>query len=463
MPNDWAPARSDTPKSLRTLRGLPALPGMVLLWFSPRHIGVRLAAAGWRAAIAAHLLGLILGIGVILWHELLPMNNPVPVQQIVPGFAIGRELPVPQASWPEYLRGPFAAIAVILHAGSGPGGNIATLILLLAGLETAVVVLAVALMPFAAAGEPAGGLFGRCVRLTWWSTTMLIPLGIGWVLESRWQRVLGVPGWWDPVDYAALSLLAVWWLTVWLRSGYRYAGPPDGPAWQPRIPRCEKCGYEIVGLPTSTNCPECAQPVVDSLPDRRSPPAFALAKSPTGAIRAFWPTVRAAASDRTFFDRLAVSRGHTKARTFLLTTGVLNAAIVLLGTVTMQRVFMDESASIDLAAYGVVASCCWLVGQVLVAGLLSATLAIISRRQVQPVAVGVSYALCCTLAITSGAVVLVLSCGLVGPAMDISTTWAEYMLAGLFLSLGPACFVVGVILTIRCVLRMLRQSRFANA
>lgn len=32
---------------------------------------------------------------------------------------------------------------------------------------------------------------------------------------------------------------------------------------------CERCGYSIEGLPASTNCPECAEPVAASLPESR--------------------------------------------------------------------------------------------------------------------------------------------------------------------------------------------------
>jgi len=115
-----------------------------------------------------------------------------------------------------------------------------------------------------------GWLFGRCLRLSWWSTTILIAVGVVWMLASR-------AGGWSPLarggqvhQLAIGSAGAIWWLMVLLRSGCRYSGPADGPGWQPRRPRCEGCGYPIVGLPTSSNCPECGRAVAESLSGMRS-------------------------------------------------------------------------------------------------------------------------------------------------------------------------------------------------
>jgi hypothetical protein len=433
---------------------------MIPLWFSPKRVGASLAASGWRAAIAAHIATLAVGWGLILWAETYFMPNLFAARRSVLWVEVG----APQMTWSECLRGPLAAWASGLHgATAGPGGWTQPL-LTFAGIEVGAVLLAVAMMPFAAAGERTRRLFGRCLRLAWWSTTMMILLGIGWLLDPLWRRLLALPDEWHPVDFAGLGLFGVWWLVVLLRSGYRYVGPAEGPAWQARTPRCEKCGYEIVGLPLTTNCPECGRPVKESLPERRTVPAFAAAKTWADSVRAFWPTVRAAVTDQTFFDRLAVRRGHVPARTLFLLVCVLNAVIVFLGLLAFQWFFGDRLASANRLAYATAAACSWFVAQVLLGGFSASLLALVTRRTMQPVAVGFFYALCPTVLITAGPAVLVWSCGLVGPALDsIRTTWAEYMLAGLFLSLGPTCFVVGVILTIRSVLRMLRQPRFANA
>ena len=114
-----------------------------------------------------------------------------------------------------------------------------------------------------------------------WSTTMLILLGTGWLAWPRFMDLCGV----EAVSHegmvfgaaeaapdaraewardAALAL-AVWWLVVLVRSGLHYAGPPDGPAWQARPPRCTKCGYIIASLALDGKCPECGYPVRESL------------------------------------------------------------------------------------------------------------------------------------------------------------------------------------------------------
>jgi hypothetical protein len=43
---------------------------------------------------------------------------------------------------------------------------------------------------------------------------------------------------------------------------------------------CEKCGYDLTGLPESGNCPECGTPVADSLGENRAPPAWEQRPSP---------------------------------------------------------------------------------------------------------------------------------------------------------------------------------------
>ena len=37
---------------------------------------------------------------------------------------------------------------------------------------------------------------------------------------------------------------------------------------------CEKCGYIINGISAESVCPECATPIVESLPDTRQPPLW---------------------------------------------------------------------------------------------------------------------------------------------------------------------------------------------
>jgi hypothetical protein len=247
--------------------------GLVPLWFFPRTMGVRLAAAGWGAAILAHIVALALGLGLVAWTQIQSSRLTFGT----PAF-ITVNVPMPEARQPfsECLRAPFAALATAAHDFSplviGWVSRIPTII---GAIEIGIPIVAILLMPFAAAGEPLGRLFGRCRRLAFWSSTLVIPLGIGWLLLPAILRLLGVP----PPDvqnvvfgaqtttdereqWAVFLIImwALWWLYVLLRSGLGYMGP----AWQPQQPRCRKCGYIILGLPLAGGCPECAHPVLKS-------------------------------------------------------------------------------------------------------------------------------------------------------------------------------------------------------
>jgi len=434
---------------------------MVLLWFLPKRVGAALAASGWRAAVAAHLAALAVGWGLIIWAEAGFVSNPLAPWQ----SRLGVETRTSQMTWSEWLRGPLIAWAIGLHFDkTGPGGWTQPL-LAFAEIEVGVVLLAVAMMPFAAAGERAGRLFGRCLRLTWWSTTMMVPLGVGWLAEPSWQRVLGRPNEWDPVDYAALGLFAMWWAFVWLRSGYRYAGPAEGPAWQARTPRCEKCGYAIVGLPVTTNCPECGRPVAESLPDRRTAPALATAETRAGCIRTFWPTVRAAVFDKTFFDRLAVHRDHARARTFCLTVCLVSAVTVLLGVAVVEAAFVHDPMLGHPLADATILACACFLGLVLSSGLAAALGSAVGRRPLQPVAVATFYALAPLIVVAIGTVVCALASVPTGKVIDsnLADRWLVIVSLSLPLAVGLGGVVLGGYDSARNVVRALRRTRFTNA
>ena len=104
----------------------------------------------------------------------------------------------------------------------------------------------------------------------------------------------------------------------------RYVGKPDGPAFAPREPRCETCGYTLVKLRPETRCPECGTSVRDSLSGgRRQPTVWQQnelnARGFLDLIRLQWVVLR----DRTFFDRLPVQSGLAAARHFWWGTYIL--------------------------------------------------------------------------------------------------------------------------------------------
>lgn len=466
VPDKWPPARSDTPKPVRTVRGLLALPGMVVLWFVPKRVGASLASAGWRAALAAHVLGITLGAGLIVWAEVLPWTNPVGMAPVTVGpsfLSFEMAYPAPKMALVEYLTAPLAALAITAHSSAGTGGSPVNLVLVLVGAELLVIVVAIALMPFAAAGEATRRLFGRCLRLTWWSTSMLIPLGIGWLLDPLFRRLLQLPNEWLPVDYARLALFAVWWLVVLLRSGYRYAGPPIGPAWESRTPCCEGCGYLLLRIAVTTNCPECGRPVAESMAERRRAPAFAAAGTIAAADRRFWATLRRVVFSKTFFDQLSVHRDQARDRTFFIDVSLLNAVLLSLGLVGAGISAGGEAFSKSpLEDVVIVASICFL-GQVILAGLVAMLLATFGRRTVQASAIATFYGLTGLLPLAFGLLLFVLTLAL---AMAMIWSWmsgAAVVLASILGALACVASFRLVLAGAKCVGRAFPRTRRASA
>ena len=465
VPTHWEASRTDVPRPPWTVRGLGSLPGMILLWFQPARVGASLAAAGWRTAIAAHVLGVLIGSGMIIVVGSLPALNPFPRSQRF-GVTVSHDIGDPPMTWSETVRLPFAASVSLVHEGLAQTGGVVRSLLILAASEVGVVLLAVAMMPFAAAGEPAGRLFGRCLRLTWWSTTMLIPVSLGWLVDPAWRYKLGLPSEWHPADTMVLMIFGMWWLVVFVRSGYRYAGPADGPAWRARTPRCERCGYTITGLPRSTACPECGRPVAESLPENRSEPAFAAEGTRLGAVRAFGRTLHSAILNGAFFDRLAVRSGHAHARKFFLVVCGFNAAVVFVALVVLARA--DDGPDVlplaKVLEVATVAAGVWLFGQVLLAGLMASIASGIARRSLQPAAVATFYALAAFVPLTVGPAFLALTLSRLAQLADrVGTSVAMTACFSLLLAVGLVACGLALVVAVRNAVRAIVRTRFANA
>ncbi len=282
-PTEMPAMRGDTPVRARPLGPLALLPVMILFWFLPKRMGSRLAACGWIATFSVHVVATLVGLSLIAYVYLttasVTYGNPMWVSLRV-------DMPDAEMTVTEHIRAPFVALVTITHGLSSQPTGRRIVLRTLVGIPVGLLLLAVLLMPFGAAGEWLGRLFGRCLRLTLWSTTLLLPLGIGWLVWPRfltWADVdrgtsppsllFGGPPETNDQAYTmaivALSIFGLWWLAVLLRSGLRYAGPADGPGWIAQPPRCMKCRYILAGLSLDGPCPECGTPVADSLEKQR--------------------------------------------------------------------------------------------------------------------------------------------------------------------------------------------------
>ena len=73
----------------------------------------------------------------------------------------------------------------------------------------------------------------------------------------------------DASFFVPAIYLCCWWiLCVLFRGLLNYAGPERGAAWEPTEPICTECGYGLTMQPIHGVCPECATPILESLPQR---------------------------------------------------------------------------------------------------------------------------------------------------------------------------------------------------
>ena len=292
-----------------------------LFWLMPRRMGPHFAAVRWPGALFAHVLWVFYGIGCVAIASAMPRFG-------LAAYAVGRmpeqgaDTAVSGDTLSQVLRDPPALVALIL-AGH-PYGEITSAVTnaqsLYAGLglvavaEAGLILMACLLMPYATAGERGQLLFSRSVKLTLWSTTSLPVLGIAFQaieLLNYTRKQL------DELWAGAIGLYILWFVWIWLRSGLRYAGPTEGPAWEPRRPLCETCGYALTGLKSTDNCPECGTAVALSLPERRRPTAFSAARSLIGRPIAFVRTWRDALR-WDFHRRLEIGSEYPAARRFAI-------------------------------------------------------------------------------------------------------------------------------------------------
>lgn len=276
------PARgAESPHQIETLPPCPAhrteqirigfVLGLVSTWFLPRRTGPHLAAGSWRAAVAAHLIGLA---ATVLLFPLLAVRAGALTDPITL-FHAARDPHL----WVEDL---FRAFSTLFFS------------------EAVLLGMALSLMAWAAAGESPKVLFSRCCKWVFWFTSLALPVLVTlhaaasaseWLWDKPFDRVMERGPFGAPV-FVLVNYLCCWWLVwVFLRGLLDYAGPESGPGWDPIEPVCEKCGYQLRHQPAEGVCPECATPIRESLPGgmrKRSAPCADGAALRPGYRRTLW-------------------------------------------------------------------------------------------------------------------------------------------------------------------------------
>jgi hypothetical protein len=297
----------------------------------PKRFGAHLAAASWTAGIVAHLAWGVYGAASVVLAIVAP-------QYTLASWLLGRTpeqlglslAPVP--TFEEILRGPLAFLVSAPAQmqmmggmmGAPPPGIMSASLLVLVPIELGLLALAALLMPFISAGEPSRRLLGRSFKLVLWASTSLVVLAMAIQALLVWNKD-ALNDWPVPL---AVALYCAWAIWLVICGGSRYAGRPEGPAWEPRSPLCAGCGYGLTGLPYGGSCPECGRAVVESLPEHRQPSPFAAATSLLARIRAFPRTYWQAFLGKGFYDRLQTRDGLPAARRFAVWTCVISSVLL---------------------------------------------------------------------------------------------------------------------------------------
>lgn len=263
------PADHPPPKPARTIGFARAV---LLICLSPKRVGPHLASGSLRRAVAAYLVAAIVSafaLGLLVTFDISQSTRGQPT-----------------------VRDALAAFVLMSAAGQYAAARLPVLllVLVLAGIALLPPLTVVFSFVRFAGGDTAKSTLRRAALASLWSTCALLP---GALVVATWAAVLGrgrarlVPDS-NPIisrfDDAASSVLTETSTVLWIGvagvislilyvraivASTRYVGPAVGPGWEPREPRCEICGYSIVGLRRDGRCPECAGAVRESLPGTR--------------------------------------------------------------------------------------------------------------------------------------------------------------------------------------------------
>lgn len=440
----------------------------VLTLFFPRRFGPYLAVSTWRAAYVAHIFGLLAGWVVFVWfllHFVEPSDSSLTLPTTL-RFALALLAPAGMMLTSDWMY----ALPTLLVIGV---------------FEGSFWLLALLAMPWCAAGEARRRLYFRCVKLLLWTTLGLTPVA-PLVLASV-QEIDHAPIWIVPAG----TLLLVWYVTILLRIGERYAGPPVGPGFLPRAVHCGGCGYPTAYLPVTGRCPECGAAVQSSLPAARELPHCARPRSRwqivglSGYVKTWWATL----NGRRFGQHAAVLTGRPAARRFAMGT-CLAVGLIALGLwplvlddlrqelradrtyYSSMDTYEPESASEELGQCVAATLLLWLTGAGATAGLLIAFAALITRFGFSATERRTTVLCYASGALCVPAVMLVL--GIYGcyvvteiwrPRMEFRVPGLQFpvSLEALACLLAFAPTGIASLLWLFHLRRMLRATRYANA
>jgi hypothetical protein len=139
-------------------------------------------------------------------------------------------------------------------------------------------------------------------------------------------------------EIAGYLCCAVW--SWWFWGLLRGVGAIRGSTHVDQPPLCEACGYNLTGASMEDRCPECGDPVINSLgPDSRPGPMWER-RCEVGALKAWWRcSIDSVFRSRWFGRQVRVSTTNTSHRSFLLITF---AAIFLIGAAGIVAVAAAE-------------------------------------------------------------------------------------------------------------------------
>jgi len=321
------------PAKLKTTgwRHLPVL--MFAPLFAPTRVGPRIAVTDWAQTSA------VLVTVLLFWAVSLSMISIVQLDsgqlrgwlenRLPAHHARGRasdsgdrwlqnttlaDVPLTLA---ERIRLPFAAFVNDLFAATDDWEFMDGAILF-GGLALVILLAPNVVMPAVARHLPPLKRYVRCFKFCLWAAVCIIPPTLAYALavalvdeNSAFESALA--------DSSTPSLLAVltwaWFTRLVIALGEKPATQAEADAGRTRAPLCNRCGYLLMGLHITSNCPECGLPISASLDTGRSLPAWTIArglKKPGAWLRTAYEVI----SRRDFFQRLAVNSGASHALHF---------------------------------------------------------------------------------------------------------------------------------------------------